>query len=57
MDIENPVPFRIKGGSGTVSGYDWQGRPVAVKPQMRATSLPLYLRVGSGEDTAGIEQQ
>ncbi len=57
MDVENRVPFRVKGGSGAVSGYDWQGRPVKAEARMTATALPLYLRVGSGKDTVEIEKQ
>jgi hypothetical protein len=57
MDVEKQVSFGVKGGSGTVSGYDWQGRPVKAEAQMTATALPLYLRVGSGKDAIEIEKQ
>lgn len=46
-DVENKVVFGVRGAE-RISGYDWQGRPLVIKPQITATARPLYLRLGRG---------
>lgn len=54
MDIENTLRFRVIGAT-PATGYDWQGGRVQGAPEMTATSLPQYLRVGRDETKIGIE--
>ncbi len=53
MDNEFHARFRIP-GMQKLSGMDWQGAPLPSAPEMTATSLPMYLRVGRNPNAVSI---
>lgn len=54
MDWKTTAQLRLTGAK-EVSGFDWQGQPLANSTDLSVSNLPSYWRVGRDEKAIGLE--